>query len=58
MDDYIWGLEADGTETEQGRSILYCSAQRLLCFLLGSVALFLVAIYCVNPGGCKDSGTN
>lgn len=53
MDDYIWELEADGRETEQGRSILYCSAQRLPCFLSGSVASFLVAIYHGNPGGCN-----
>lgn len=57
MHDCIWGLEADGRETEKGRSILCCSAQRLLCLSSGSRASFLVAIYCANPGGCKDAGT-
>lgn len=57
MHDCIWGLEADGTEAEKGRSILCCSARRLLCLLSGSGASFLVAIYCDNPGGCKDGGT-
>lgn len=51
MDGYIWGLEAEGRETEQRRSILYCSAQRLPCFVAGSVVLFLFVICYVSPGG-------
>lgn len=42
------------------KSILYCSAQRLPCFLAGSVVLFLFVTYYGNPGGLGDkvAGTN